>query len=49
MASVWGELKRRNVFKVGAAYAIVAGVGGGCGRPLTVDMQRMYTISFEED
>ena len=24
MASVWGELRRRNVFKVGAAYAIVA-------------------------
>ncbi len=24
MASVWGELKRRNVFKVDAVYAIVA-------------------------
>jgi len=24
MASVWGELRRRNVFKVGVAYAIVA-------------------------
>ena len=24
MASVWGELKRRSVVKVGAAYAIVA-------------------------
>jgi len=24
MASVWGELKRRNVFKVGAAYVVVA-------------------------
>ena len=24
MASVWGELRRRNVFKVAVAYAIVA-------------------------
>ena len=24
MASVWGELKRRNIVKVGAAYLIVA-------------------------
>ncbi len=24
MTSVWGELRRRNVFKVGAVYAIVA-------------------------
>ncbi len=24
MASVWGELRRRNVFKVDAVYAIVA-------------------------
>ncbi len=24
MASVWGELRRRNVFKVSAVYAIVA-------------------------
>ncbi len=49
MPSLFTELRRRNVFKVGAAYAIVAGVGGGCGKPLTVDMQRMYTISIEED
>ena len=26
MASVWGELKRRNVFKVAAAYAVVGWV-----------------------
>ena len=26
MGSVWGELKRRNVFKVGVAYAVVAWV-----------------------
>jgi hypothetical protein len=41
----------QNLFVVALTIALrhCGGGGGGCGRPLTVEMQRMYTISFEED
>ncbi len=46
MASVWGELKRRNVVKVAVAYAMVALLSTLCLAPAALSQERYLNLTW---